>query len=641
MSEIIYTWPPSIDSSTTWTDWKGDFVTQDAIDNSLGAPDTFEAILKELEGIEVSSQVAAAYAEALRELKRLFDYFATYWSLSGDDIILDCGMDIEIGHNFNNHSSWLNFMNAGFASAITSRANAAASLLAFSGTASKDNSHSTYGWNISQNIANIKTMTITGPNGKSDGGTGVWSDLPLPWQYSSRSNASSTFYRVSSGFSYNHTSATSSTSITDHIYFRASSLALSSRDATNPNGTETSTSGKYPSGSMGGQGTFDDSTDLSDISTKPSLNLANLGFFSVWNPSASELRSLADYVWNDPANIAQWPQIFRDGIMHPADYIISLALYPFASSEYTKTNEVFCMGGIPFNGGITSLGMTINMDKITEQFIDINMGTVDLKEYFGSFLDYAPYSQISLYLPYYGTVQLSMNEVQNADSITILYRVNILDGSTAIKVHIDRQTSASQNGSVPLKHVLYEYFTNLKTEIPLTSGASSEQMKMLATVLSATVTAVAPIAGAGVSHLAGGIQGAAAGGGMAGFMAGAQQGIAGVGQAVENGLKIGAQAGNKLVNSLPSGGSITRGNIGGMNNGLLSERRPFLIITRPIQVLPSNYQDMEGYTTSIFTTLSSLESGFVQCESVDTTGLDVTASEKEEIVKLLQGGVFI
>ena len=234
-----------------------------------------------------------------------------------------------------------------------------------------------------------------------------------------------------------------------------------------------------------------------------------------------------------------------------------------------------------------------------------------------------------------------MNEIQNADSITILYRVNILDGSTSIKVHIDRQTSASQNGSVPLKHVLYEYFTNLKTEIPRTSGASVEQMKMLATVLSATVTAAAPIAGAGVSHLAGGIQGAMAGGGMAGFMAGAQQGIAGVGQAVENGLKMGASAGNKLVNSMPSGGGIQRGNIGGMNNGLLSERRPFLIITRPIQVLPANYQDMEGYTTSVFTTLGALESGFVQCESVDSSGLDVTASEKEEIVKLLQGGVFI
>ena len=421
----------------------------------------------------------------------------------------------------------------------------------------------------------------------------------------------------------------------------SSGIGTSSYDRYNSNGKDTATSGKYPSGEMGGLGTFDDSTDLSDISTKPTLNLSDLGFFSVWNPSSAELRQLANYVWNDPANVAQWPQIFRDGILKPMDYIISLALYPFSSSLYDKINTTFCMGGIPFDGGITSLQMTIHMDKITEQFIDIDMGTVDLKEYFGSFLDYAPYSQISLYLPYYGVVQLSMNEVQNADSIKILYRVNILDGSTAIKVHIDRQTSAAQNGSVPLKHVLYEYFTNLKTEIPLTSGASAEQMKMLATVMSATITAAAPIAGAGASHIAGAVQGAATLGGLQGATIGAGIGNQAVGQAVEKGLTAGAQMGNKIINSLPSGGAITRGNIGGMNTGLLSERRPFLIITRPIQVLPENYKEENGYCASIKTTLSTLQNGFVQCESVDTTGLDATASEKEEIVRLLQQGVYI
>ena len=50
---------------------------------------------------------------------------------------------------------------------------------------------------------------------------------------------------------------------------------------------------------------------------------------------------------------------------------------------------------------------------------------------------------------------------------------------------------------------------------------------------------------------------------------------------------------------------------------------------------------MEGYMASIYTTLSGLESGFVQCESVDSSGLNVTAAEKEEIVKLLNGGIYL
>lgn len=424
------------------------------------------------------------------------------------------------------------------------------------------------------------------------------------------------------------------------MYFSA--INNTSRDLYNPSGTDTSTSGKYPSGEMGGLGTFDDTTDLSDISTKPSLNISDLGFFSIWNPSPAQLRNLADYVWNDPLNVQQWPQIFQSGILKPLDYIMSLSLFPLSPQQMSLSSKTFTMGGIVFDGRLAALGMSITMNQVTEQIIDVDMGTVDLKEYFGSFLDYAPYSQVSLYLPYYQTVQLSMNEVQNADSIHIVYRINLLDGSTAIKVHIDRQTNSSQNGSVPLKHVLYEYFTNLKTEIPLTSGANTEQMKMLATVMAGAAAVVAaPIAGAGASALAGATEGAATIGGMEGASIGAQVGNSAVGQAVSGAIKTGARATNKAINSLPSGGGIQRGNIGGMNNGLLSERRPFLIITRPIQVLPQNYQDMEGYTTSIFTTLGALESGFVQCESVDTTGLDVTASEKEEIVKLLQGGVFI
>ena len=643
MADVIYTWPPEIDANTVWTDWKADFVSQDAIDNSLGAPDTFEAILKELEGIEVSSQVAAAYAEALRELKRLFDYFATYWSLSGDDIILDCGMDIEIGYNFNNHNYWLSFSNAGFASAISSKTNVAASLLAFRGAATKDRSNSTYGWNISQSIANIKTMTITGPNGKSDGGTGVWCDLPLPWQYSSRSNTSSTFYRVSSGFSYNPTSATSSTSITEHIYFRASSLALSSRDATNPNGSDTATSGKYPSGALGGLGTFDDTTALSDISTKPTLNIFNLGFYSLWNPTATELRNLSAVVWNDPTNYQQWPQLIQDGVLHYLDYIPSLGLFPIASSALTTQVVPFCMGGIIFDGRAASLMTTINMAQITEQIIDIDMGEISLLEYFGSFLDYAPYTQVSLYLPFFGVVELSANEIQNADHIKIVYRVNLFDGATAIKIHIEKLNNATQNNSVNVKHVLYEYNTNIKTEIPLTGGANSEHLKTLATLMAATAaTVAAPIAGAGASALAGGIEGATTLGGIEGAAMGAAIGNAEVGAAVSGAVKTGAQAVNKAVNSLPSGGGIHRGNNGSMGFGLLGERKPFLIVNRPIQVLPADYQQEKGYTASIKTTLVSIQSGYIRCDAIDTSGIACEEKERVQLINLLcNEGVYL
>lgn len=404
-------------------------------------------------------------------------------------------------------------------------------------------------------------------------------------------------------------------------------------DRYNPSGTDSSTSGKYPSTEMGGLGTFDDSTDLSDISSKPSLNIFNLGFYSLWNPTAAELQSLSAVVWNDPTNWQQWPQIFQSGILKYTDFMPSLGIFPVSSSDLTLQNTNFCMGGIVFNGGLASLGTTLNMNQIKEQIIDVNLGSISLKEYFGSFLDYAPYSSCSLYLPFFGTVELSMNEIQNADKITILYRINLYDGATVIKVHIEKLNNAAQNGSVDLKHVLYEYNTNVKTEIPITSGANSEHMKTIATIVAAAATTVAaPIAGAGAAALAGAAGSGAAGGSALAMVA---KNAPEIGQAVSGAVKTGASVANRAINSMPSGGGIQRGNNGSMAFGLLSERTPFLVINRPIQVLSDKYREEYGYTASIYTTIGTITEGYIRCDNVDTTNIKCNEQEREKLIQIL------
>ena len=448
--------------------------------------------------------------------------------------------------------------------------------------------------------------------------------------------------------SVSHKEARSNRAITSYRYLTGvmstfSNVLTSSYDRYNSDGKDTATSGKYPSTEMGGLGTFDDHTDLSDISSKPSLNIADLGFFSIWNPTPGELKNLADFVWNDPTNWQQWPQIFQSGILKPLDYIISLSLLPIPSSALSLASKTFCMGGIVFDGRASALLMNLSMNQVEEQFVDINLGTLSLKEYFGSFLDYAPYSQISIYLPFYGVAELSMNELQNADSIELVYRINILDGSCAIKLLVDRQTSAAQNGSIPLKHVLYEYYTNVKTDIPLTQGANTEHLKMAATMITAAVAMAAPIAGAGAAALAGGAGAAASGAATMGdIMGSASAAAAANGGKIAAGIQAGANGAQKMVNAMPSGGGMQRGNISGMSSGLLSERRPFLIVTRPIQVLPEGYKEEMGYTASIKTTLATLGSGFVKFDSIDLSSLDCEESERLKILDLLTNtGVYI
>lgn len=365
-------------------------------------------------------------------------------------------------------------------------------------------------------------------------------------------------------------------------------------------------------------------TYLSEISGCPDINISDLGFFSVWNPTFGQLKTLSKMIWNDPTNYQEWPEIFRSGIIKFSDYIISLALYPITSDILSTNLETFVMGGIVFDGRLTALGLNIQMNKVQKQFVDIDMGTISLKEHFKNYLDYAPYTTCSLYLPFYQTVEIPINEIQNCDSIHLVYRLNILDGTCAIKVHLTK--AQSESNPVEVKHTSYEYFTNLKSEISLTAGNNTEQLKMLATLAAgATALIAAPMAGAGAAALAG----------SAGLSAGAASMI---GTTTSSLITSGV---NNIANSLPNGGGVQRGNIGSMSNGLCSERRPFLIINRPIQLLPENYSELTGFNSFKTSTVGDL-TGFAKFSDIHVDNIDnALTQEKEMIENLLKAGIMI
>lgn len=426
------------------------------------------------------------------------------------------------------------------------------------------------------------------------------------------------------------------------IYF--GSYGSSEKDLYNPEGKDDASSGKYPSTELGGQGTFDDSTDLSEISSIPDINISDLGFFSVWMPTTAQLKQLAKFVWNNPFNVSEWAQIFQSGIIKPMDYIISLQMLPIKITDVPLQVNTFCMGGMTFNGSIDVLGLNILMNKIQKQIIDVDMGTIDLLEYFGSFYDYAPHTKIQLYLPYYGVVELSANEVQNS-KIHLVYRINVFDGSTTIKVHLTRLNK--NNGSVDMKHVLYEYNTNVSMQIPLTAGQNTEQMKMIATVVAGAATAVAaPVAAGGASAIAGGLEGASQLGGIQGAMTGAlggassSRGAALAGQTAKQTVSAVANAGKTMINSIPNGGGAQRSNNAGFNSGILSERRPWIMVSRPIQVVPENFGEQLGFPAFISKKLSECQ-GYTQVYSIHLQIPTATAQEIQEIESLLKGGVRI
>lgn len=107
-----------------------------------------------------------------------------------------------------------------------------------------------------------------------------------------------------------------------------------------------------------------------------------------------------------------------------SSYIVSIIILPYFVPVVTQSG--YNLGNIQINGedsGIKCYGMTYSMSNyITTNKFTINSSTPI------SFLDYEPYTNYSLYLPYCDYIELKASQVLNK-TLMVQYQVNYLDGS--------------------------------------------------------------------------------------------------------------------------------------------------------------------------------------------------------------------
>ena len=65
---------------------------------------------------------------------------------------------------------------------------------------------------------------------------------------------------------------------------------------------------------------------------------------------------------------------------------------------------------------------------VSEQFVNINCGSVDVKEYFNDARDYSPYTTVEAYLPFIGMVKLKTEDIIGS-KVTINYYYNYYGSS--------------------------------------------------------------------------------------------------------------------------------------------------------------------------------------------------------------------
>lgn len=338
--------------------------------------------------------------------------------------------------------------------------------------------------------------------------------------------------------------------------------------------------------SPSGGGGFDGRSENDTFPPLPSLGSTGSGFVQLYNPTTSELQALGGYLWSNDFldNIAK---IFQD----PMDLIITLNVVPCAP-PILNTSRVY----------IGSLDTHIDMQRISSEYVTVNCGRVTIPEYYGGALDYAPHTKISLLLPFVGVIPLNADECSNS-TLEVQYNISVFTGNAMCFVKVTKfdAQGTNANGSVGvMSNVLYSYPCQISNTIEISSKNYSQ---FYSTVI----------------------------GGIGKMSLGAMTGGA------STALGIGAQS---AINTMASKPTIERSAGASGTAGILGERIPKVIIERPIQSYPSNFNQYEGLPSNITATIGSLR-GFTKFEKVEMKGLKCSQNDIDEIETLLKEGIYI
>lgn len=336
-------------------------------------------------------------------------------------------------------------------------------------------------------------------------------------------------------------------------------------------------------GPGGGDGTLPggglDSIDPAEIPDLPAISAADLGFITMYNPTAAQLKTLSDFMWSNLFDLNTYKKLFSD----PMQSVIGLAIVPVAPTIGGSKNVHF--------GTIDS---GVSMSYLSTNYVQLDCGSVACEKYVGCFMDNDPYTKISIYLPFIGIRQLSADDVIGG-SIHVVYNIDVLTGACAC--FIEHST----------RGVLYSYNGSCITNVPLTSV-----------------------------NFSGAIQNAVAAIGSAiGVVAGMATGAAPLTAMSAAGLMT--SAANTALNSKAQ---VQRsGNLGG-SAGIMSIMTPYVIIERPALSVPNNVQKYTGQTSNITMSLNDCK-GFTMCEYIHLDNISATSEEIVEIESMLKAGVIL
>lgn len=346
----------------------------------------------------------------------------------------------------------------------------------------------------------------------------------------------------------------------------------------------------YPHGSNidgDGHGKYDPDNipDPDDFTTPIGFDGNNV-LTTTYAVSAATLQNIGQKLWSqDYFNVLKIQN-------NPMENIVAVKYFPFAQ---TGTNKEVKIGDVAF--GINGIEVPSVYTKV--------IGHYKHTGHFKSFLDYAPYTSVKLFLPYIGWIQLDPADIMGCE-LYVTYYIDLVTGQCMARLRLDE----NQDGkAMPFMTC----FGNMGVDIPL---SASDRVQTEIRAISSGVSALGGLQG----HL---IQGPAGFGGAIGSVAQGALNIAGMDYTSQ-----------RTSNQSPVCSTFDCQDV-------------YIMVERPAEeyVEPqadTGYKHLHGYPTNKYMTLSSIPSGkFVQVDLRTDLQIAATGEENAALEKLLTEGVYV
>lgn len=328
-------------------------------------------------------------------------------------------------------------------------------------------------------------------------------------------------------------------------------------------------------------------TDPNNYTDKIDLNKPTLSNVNVFNRSfavtANTVKNLADFLWN--ADETKFQEIVKGLALmgeNPMNGIIDLRLFPFnvALKNPATGAENIVIGRT--DTGVSGIKLTEKVNSL------IDLGECTFFTKFKNFLDYEPYTTAQLYIPYIGVVPVSTAEFMG-HRISVKMIVDYTTGAGTAIVFKDDIPFIYRNGVVGIS-------------IPMTGNDSASYAStVIGNVIGGAVGGVSSIASGNVGSV--------------------------------------ISSAEKLYSGFATGTNYQEASASSPSVATWQPQHCYFIIDRPILNVPDNYGRTIGFACEKTGKLSDFK-GFTVVSNPEIN-FRCTDSERQYIVNMLQGGVFV